>query len=196
MDATVLTLLTGLVVVNGVYFRLKIRDFKAKVDSLEIAKDFLYNLTKKYRKQISDLDNKRKALIEQAEKYNRRGMVQEWMTAMGVTQGSESLDTLWNKIMPERIEKLDEEVLELYEAVYKMDTVGVIDAIADVQYVLETIALHIGYDSNEAFVAVHKSNMTKDIELFSKDKRGKGTDFKAPDFTKVGISMEETADER
>lgn len=56
---------------------------------------------------------------------------------------------------------LAEEVSEFLIAVKDRDPVEILDALADVQYVLYGCALDAGLDVDAAFERVHKSNMAK-----------------------------------
>lgn len=58
---------------------------------------------------------------------------------------------------------LREEVDELEEALNKRDTVGVLDALTDIQYVLDGAYLNLGFKDFKvkALLEVHRSNMSK-----------------------------------
>lgn len=62
-----------------------------------------------------------------------------------------------------RLQLLQEELAELAEAIYQEDLVACLDALCDLQYVLDGTILSLGMQDIfwEAFVEVHKSNMTK-----------------------------------
>lgn len=62
-----------------------------------------------------------------------------------------------------RIDLLDEEVAELASAVEDEDIVGVLDALIDIQYVLDGAFLAFGLADvkEDAFAEVHRSNMSK-----------------------------------
>lgn len=63
----------------------------------------------------------------------------------------------------ERIKWLREEVDELEESVLKNNKMGVLDALADIEYIHKGTVLATGfaYVFGEAFDEVHRSNMTK-----------------------------------
>lgn len=58
---------------------------------------------------------------------------------------------------------LREELLELEEAVVKDDKVEILDALCDLQYVLDGTFIHFGFAKvkDAAFAEVHRSNMSK-----------------------------------
>ena len=62
-----------------------------------------------------------------------------------------------------RIELLREELAELKEALDSGDTVGVLDALTDLQYVLDGADRSLGYHQlkDAAFAEVQRSNMSK-----------------------------------
>lgn len=120
------------------------------------------------------------ASAAEAQKRNKPAMVRKWLRAMGFTRVRS-----WQKVIDERTDKLFEELFELCEAYNRDDLHGVADAVADMQVVLESIPLLCRYDGDAAFRAVMASNMTKDPALFIADGKGKGANFKEPDFTRV-----------
>lgn len=61
----------------------------------------------------------------------------------------------------DRCEFVEEEARELREAVTSGDLVGVVDALADLAYVVYGAAVHFGIDLDGAIAEVHRSNMTK-----------------------------------
>lgn len=65
-----------------------------------------------------------------------------------------------------RYNLLEEEVIELKEAIIKEDLVEVLDALVDIQYVLSGAILHFGLQNifDQAFQEVHRSNMSKACE--------------------------------
>ncbi len=65
------------------------------------------------------------------------------------------------KLMKLRLALIDEEVQELHDAVEQSDFIEVIDAGADLLYVVYGMFSALGVDANEAFRLVHESNMTK-----------------------------------
>jgi predicted HAD superfamily Cof-like phosphohydrolase len=65
------------------------------------------------------------------------------------------------KLINLRMNLIREEVQELEEAVQNRDRVEVIDALADILYVVYGMGDCIGVNLDEAFRRVHESNMTK-----------------------------------
>lgn len=119
----------------------------------------------------------KKATISEARRLNRKAMVRKWVRAMGLDPRKMCLK--------ERLAKVVEESVELETAIIFYDKKAIADAVADMQYVLETIPMILGYDGDAAFKAVHDSNMTKDSSIFKIDGKGKGGKFAPPDFSKV-----------
>ena len=60
-----------------------------------------------------------------------------------------------------RLSLVEEETKELADAVKEKDYVEMVDALADIIYVVDGFAHTLGVDLNEAFRLVHESNMTK-----------------------------------
>lgn len=60
-----------------------------------------------------------------------------------------------------RLSLVEEETRELREAVEAKDYVEMVDALADIIYVVDGFAHSLGVDLREAFRLVHESNMTK-----------------------------------
>lgn len=60
-----------------------------------------------------------------------------------------------------RYDLIAEELEELRTAMNSDDLVGVLDALADLQYVIIGLALTLGLPLEAAFAEVHRSNMTK-----------------------------------
>ena len=91
---------------------------------------------------------------------------------------------------------LMEEVKELEEATWNDDYVGVADGIADIIYILCGTALRYGIPLDEVFEEVHRSNMTKTINIqFREDgKVMKGEHYSPPNL--FGILNEEVTNER
>lgn len=92
-----------------------------------------------------------------------------------------------------RISLLQEELDELKEAIATNDIVGVLDALTDLQYVLDGAYLSLGYHllKNDAFNEVQRSNMSKlgaDGKPIIRPEDGKilkGPDFSEPDLKAV-----------
>lgn len=88
--------------------------------------------------------------------------VKEFMTVFGQeVKGKVELPS--REIMKLRVKLLAEEVKELEEACANDDLVEILDAFTDIRYVLEGAVLAFGMQgiAEEAFDAVHDSNMTK-----------------------------------
>lgn len=92
-----------------------------------------------------------------------------------------------------RVGLLQEELDELKEALEAGDEVGVIDALTDLQYVLDGAYLSLGYHAvkDAAFAEVQRSNMSKlgrdgkPVVRESDGKILKGPDYSPPDLTAV-----------
>lgn len=81
-----------------------------------------------------------------------------------------------------RIDLLLEEVRELSLAMEEHDLVGVADALADIQYVLDGTALCCGMDIESLVEEVHRSNMTKVWPDGTVHRRPDGKIMKFPGF--------------
>jgi NTP pyrophosphatase (non-canonical NTP hydrolase) len=68
-----------------------------------------------------------------------------------------------DKIQGCRVSLLQEELRELAEAVYAKDRIEILDALTDLQYVLDGAYIAFGFDhvKQAAFEEVHRSNMSK-----------------------------------
>ena len=66
-----------------------------------------------------------------------------------------------DKTLDFRLSLVEEETRELHSAVENHDYVEIVDALADIIYVVDGFAHTLGVDMNEAFRLVHESNMTK-----------------------------------
>lgn len=115
-------------------------------------------------------------------------MVQEFHETYGLPV--ESAQTLSDqKTRDLRINLLAEELEELQEALQNDDAVEVLDALIDLQYVLDGAFLSFGMQAlkKDAFEEVHRSNMSKlgadgkPIRRESDGKVLKGPDFFEPD---------------
>lgn len=72
--------------------------------------------------------------------------------------------TIWDPQLNElRLALLHEELAELAVALYSRDRVGVLDALTDLQYVLDGAYLSLGFADMKqaALIEVHRSNMSK-----------------------------------
>lgn len=91
-----------------------------------------------------------------------------------------------------RLNLLFEELQELKDALVNRDEVGVLDALTDLQYVLDGAYLSLGYHrfKDAAIREVHSSNMSKLGEDGKPIKRAdgkalKGPQYRPPDLQKV-----------
>lgn len=125
----------------------------------------------------------RKAAEKEARRVNRAAKVRKWVRLMGLKESTPPLAE--SVLLRQRFEKILEELSELDTAIIKGDRVAIADAVADLQVVLETIPILLGYDGEAAFIAVHESNMTKDPDIFRVDGKGKGESFREPELEKV-----------
>jgi predicted HAD superfamily Cof-like phosphohydrolase len=87
----------------------------------------------------------------------------EFNKAFGVkTTNNPDLLSLYNSpLMDYRLNLILEEVEELKEALEKKDFKEVVDALADIEYVVLGMYTAIGVDGDKAFDIVHESNMSK-----------------------------------
>lgn len=118
---------------------------------------------------------------------NTIDQVREWHDKFGVPNLSKP--TLPKDRVQLRLEILEEEVRELREAVETGDLIETIDALTDIQYVLDGTYLEFGMADikDEAFARVQASNMSKLGEdgkpIYREDgKVLKGPNFFKPDF--------------
>lgn len=65
------------------------------------------------------------------------------------------------KLLKYRMSLIDEEVTELRDAIKDKDFIEIIDALADIEYVVLGAYTALGIDADRAFDIVHKSNMSK-----------------------------------
>lgn len=86
-----------------------------------------------------------------------------------------------------RISLLAEELEELIVALEKQDKVEVLDALVDLQYVLDGAFLSLGYANykNSAFKEVHRSNMTKE----GGTNRADGKIMKGPNYEEPNLRI-------
>lgn len=89
-----------------------------------------------------------------------------------------------------RIRLLREELIELEDALMHENKVEVLDALTDLQYILDGTYLSFGFGSvkDAAFIEIHRSNMTKLDEegkpIIREDgKILKGPNYQPPDLT-------------
>lgn len=87
-----------------------------------------------------------------------------------------------------RAHLLSEELGEFILAIFERDEVAALDALADLDYVLKGSAVTFDLPLAEAFIEVHKSNMTKTkqpTDPHAQRLRSKGPDYVPPDITGV-----------
>ncbi len=117
-------------------------------------------------------------------------LVKEFHDAFGVPVKTEPdlSDAFINK---SRIDLLQEELDELKEAIAGQDKVKTLDALLDIQYVLDGAFLALGYTNMKqaGIEEVHRSNMSK-LDEFGKPilkdgKAVKGPSYTAPDLIKI-----------
>lgn len=85
-----------------------------------------------------------------------------------------------------RVRLIMEEVGELLHAIARTDEVEMVDAIADILYVVIGTAVTYDLPCDAAFREAHRSNMTKDTHVdHAAGIKGKGTQFSKPDFTAI-----------
>lgn len=126
--------------------------------------------------------------------------VREFHEAFGLPVKSEQ-DISEDKVNKLRINLLAEEVEELKEALENNDLVEVLDALTDIQYVLDGAYLSFGLQDvkTAAFEEVHRSNMSKlgaDGKPIYREEDGKvmkGPDYFKPDMKKF-IQLPEAAE--
>lgn len=90
-----------------------------------------------------------------------------------------------------RIALLREELRELEEAIEARDPVAVLDALTDLQYVLDGAYISLGFApwKQAALEEVHRSNLSKlwdgEVRKFPNGKVMKSPSYRAPDLKKV-----------
>lgn len=86
----------------------------------------------------------------------------------------------------ERMQLLTEELAELADGLYKGSLVEIADAVTDMQYVLLGTALTFNLPLYELFEEVHRSNMTKRVNLEDPLRHNvKGEGYSPPDIARV-----------
>lgn len=88
----------------------------------------------------------------------------EFNKAFGVETHSTRNKNIFNnnlKLLNYRMSLIEEEVNELRDAIKDRDFIEIIDALADIEYVVLGAYTALGIDADKAFNIVHKSNMSK-----------------------------------
>lgn len=78
-----------------------------------------------------------------------------------------------------------EEVAELLKAFSEGDKIEILDALADLIYVVTGTAVTFGLPLDAAFNEVHRSNMTKQIKQDRLQHPGKGSNYSPPSFSNL-----------
>lgn len=121
---------------------------------------------------------------------NSYDLVREFMEKFGHPVFDEPqliADADWEEM---RVELIREEVKELEDAVASRDLVGIADALGDLEYVVNGMALGCGIDLPAVVREIHRSNMTKlgqdGKPIWREDgKVLKGPGYEEPDLEKV-----------
>lgn len=108
--------------------------------------------------------------------------VEEFHHAFGVPVKSKP-DLSDERVNLLRVELLAEELKELSEALEEKDPVMVLDALTDLQYVLDGAYLSLGFSKHPAFEEVHRSNMSKLSATGEPIRRADGKILKGPNYT-------------
>ncbi len=90
--------------------------------------------------------------------------VLEFNKAFGVETHFNQNKNIFNdnlKLLNYRMSLIEEEVSELRDAIKNKDFVEIIDALADIEYVVLGAYTALGIDADSAFDIVHHSNMSK-----------------------------------
>ena len=112
-------------------------------------------------------------------------MVHQWNQAFGINE-PEFIDITDEEVNALVVSLLDEEVNELREALLEKNHVKVLDALTDIQYVLDGAYLRLGYSpqlKDLAFAEVQRSNMSKLGEDGQPIRREDGKILKGPNYT-------------
>lgn len=116
-------------------------------------------------------------------------LVKEWHESFSVPIEAEP--TLPKTRLPMRLAILEEEVRELREAAEAGDMTEVLDALCDIQYVLDGTFLEFGLHDMKraAFEEVHRSNMSKLGKDGRPILREDGKVLKGPNFTPPNLGQ-------
>lgn len=113
-------------------------------------------------------------------------MVKEFHEAFGVTN-QEKPGFPDERTRSLRIDLIDEEFNELIDAENDGDLVAVADALADLDYVINGMALQYGINLDDCFAEVHRSNMSKLGEDGKPIYREDGKVLKGPNYFKPNL---------
>lgn len=117
-------------------------------------------------------------------------MVREFHDAFGVENCSHPRigDMSINKL---RHDLIQEELRELAVAMVEQDEVATLDALIDLQYVLDGAFLQLGFASvkDAAFAEVHRSNMSKLGADGKPIRRADGKVLKGPNYTPPNLEQ-------
>jgi len=116
-------------------------------------------------------------------------MVREFHNAFGVHCATHpTIDNVTVNAL--RLSLLEEEVGELWQALNAGDKVATLDALTDIQYVLDGAYLALGFShvKQEAFKEVHRSNMSKLGDDGHPVRRPDGKVLKGPHYTPPDLS--------
>ncbi len=115
---------------------------------------------------------------------NTLALVKEFHDAFGVRCATHP-DLSNQKVNSLRLDLLREELVELTAAIANGNKVETLDALTDLQYVLDGAYLALGFShvKDEAFAEVHRSNMSKLGADGSPVRRPDGKILKGPYYT-------------
>lgn len=116
--------------------------------------------------------------------------VKEWHDKFSVPMASEpTIDHLMTNAL--RIALLEEELNELRAALSDRDPVEALDALTDLQYILDGtyLALGLGHLKRAAFDEVHRSNMSKLGADGEPVRRNDGKILKGPNYSKPNLQQ-------
>lgn len=110
--------------------------------------------------------------------------VRDFHIAMGL-EWNDKPDMLTSKAAQRRIALMEEELGEFYNGFTNRNMLEMIDAIADLLYVVLGTAVELGVDIEPFFDEVHRSNMTK----VGGHKRDDGKWIKPDDYSPANLSL-------
>lgn len=120
------------------------------------------------------------------EKPDVFGDVLEFTKAFAPDQILPSPGNPTDDIISLRLNLVNEECDELCDACSEYDLIGIADALADLQYVLNGMAIAFGIDLRRVHTEVHRANMTKTGGVRREDgKVLKPANWNAPDIERI-----------